>query len=128
MTPNFKREEFAQPAKHGFSSVPYPWRYLPRLAALCEVLEVVRAHFGKGVKILSGYRTPEYNKAIGGARLSQHVEGRAADIRVEGVPAKDVQVAVKKLIAEGRLPAVGGVGCYPTFTHIDIRHRKFSCW
>jgi hypothetical protein len=42
---------------------------------LSELLD----HYGKRPKINSGYRTPEANKAAGGAATSAHVSGRAAD-------------------------------------------------
>lgn len=55
------------------------------LKALCEnVLEKVRAQFGV-VKISSGFRSKELNKAIGGSTTSQHSKGEAADIEVMNV-------------------------------------------
>ncbi len=50
-----------------------------------KVLEPVRAHFKRPVRISSGFRCPALNVAVGGSRTSQHVEGRAADIEVEDV-------------------------------------------
>lgn len=48
---------------------------------LCQkVLEPLRQHFGKPISINSGYRCPELNRAVGGARNSYHMKGRAADI------------------------------------------------
>lgn len=55
------------------------------LTLLCEkVLEPVRAHFGKPVRITSGYRSPRVNVAVGGSATSQHCLGEAADFTVEG--------------------------------------------
>ena len=53
--------------------------------ALAELLERIREHFGKPVTITSAYRTPAHNAKAGGAKFSQHLYGRAADIRVQGV-------------------------------------------
>ena len=54
--------------------------------ALCEcVLQPVRDHFGKGVKVNSGLRTLPVNRAIGSADHSDHVKGMAADIEIPGV-------------------------------------------
>ena len=50
--------------------------------ALLAKLEELRAYVGGAVTITSGYRTAAYNRKIGGASLSQHVKGTAADIRV----------------------------------------------
>ena len=50
---------------------------------LCiTVLEPLRKMIGSPMKILSGYRCPTLNTAIGGASSSQHIEGKAADIIV----------------------------------------------
>lgn len=56
------------------------------LMELCEhVLDPVNDHFGKVARINSGYRCYELNKAIGGANKSQHIQGQAADIEIEGI-------------------------------------------
>jgi uncharacterized protein YcbK (DUF882 family) len=47
---------------------------------LLEVLEAIRALTGRPMRVVSGYRSPLTNAAIGGARNSQHLHGRAADI------------------------------------------------
>lgn len=46
------------------------------------VLQPIRNHFGGKVIIASGYRTPQKNKAVGGVPNSQHLEAKAADIKV----------------------------------------------
>lgn len=59
---------------------------IENLIALAEnVLEPVRAVWDMPVMISSGYRCPALNKAIGGAKSSQHVTGQAADIEVPGL-------------------------------------------
>lgn len=56
------------------------------LTALCvNVLEPVRAHYGRPVRVTSGYRSPRLNTAIGGSPTSQHCFGEAADFTVEGI-------------------------------------------
>lgn len=60
---------------------------IANLRALCEqVLQPVRDHYGKGVKVNSGYRAPEVNAAVGGSKTSDHCKGQAADIEIPGVP------------------------------------------
>lgn len=49
---------------------------------LMEKLEKLRAYGGFTIHINSGYRTPAYNRKIGGASHSQHIYGTAADISV----------------------------------------------
>lgn len=94
--------------------------------ALTVVLQCIREHFGKPVTITSGYRTAAHNAAVGGAKSSQHLLGRAADIRVQGVSAEDVAA-----YAESLMPDWGGVGRYPVkagraagWVHVDTRAEK----
>ena len=64
---------------------------LANLVALCEcILQPVRDHFGKGVKINSGLRTPEVNAKVGGSKTSDHCKGMAADIEIPGVANADL--------------------------------------
>ena len=61
------------------------------LRLLCEkVLQPVRDHYGKGVKVNSAYRSPESNAAVGGSKTSDHCKGMAADIEIPGVANADL--------------------------------------
>jgi len=56
------------------------------LKAVCEkILEPVRNHFGKPVRINSGYRGPALNAAVGGSNKSQHCNGEAVDFEIDGL-------------------------------------------
>jgi zinc D-Ala-D-Ala carboxypeptidase len=56
------------------------------LKLLCEkVLQPVRDHYGKGVKVNSGFRHPDVNQKVGGSRNSDHCRGQASDIEIPGV-------------------------------------------
>ena len=88
---------------------------------LVSVLQKIRNHFGKAVTITSAYRTPNHNKNVGGTTYSQHLYGKAADIKVQGIAPKDVAQYAETLLDEG------GIGIYNTFTHIDVRSTK-SRW
>ena len=60
---------------------------LNNLLLLCaNVLQPVRDHFGKGVKVNSALRTIPVNRAVGSSDSSHHVKGMAADIEIPGVP------------------------------------------
>lgn len=72
-------------ARKGIDNTPGP-DVVANLVDLCvNVLEKVREQWGSPVTVNSGYRCPKLNKAIGGAKNSQHVTGQAADIEISGV-------------------------------------------
>ena len=89
---------------------------------LVDILQKIRDHFGKAVTITSAFRTASHNKKVGGATYSQHLYGKAADIKVSGVAANVVAD-----FAETLMPGTGGIGRYSTFTHVDVRKVK-SRW
>lgn len=106
---HFRVKEFA--CKDGTDSVMIE-------DSLVWTLEKIREHFNKPVIINSGYRTPDYNKRVGGSLCSQHILGKAADIHIDGVDPSIVYAFCDSLLTKG------GVGKYKTFTHVDVRPRK----
>lgn len=98
---------------------PYPleWRE-SRAAVLAEAFEDLRRLLGGApLLVLSAYRTPAHNRKIGGARNSQHLEGRALDLR-----SADGRVNLHEIAHFARtIAAVRGIGVYRTFVHIDVR-------
>ena len=89
---------------------------------LVGLLQKIRDHFGAAVTINSAYRTESYNKKIGGATKSQHVNGTAADIVVKGATPLEVAQYVEHI-----MPDSGGIGVYQSFTHVDVRASR-SRW
>ena len=96
---------------------------------LVVLLQAIREHFGKPATITSGYRTAAHNTAVGGAKSSQHLLGRAADIQVQ-----DTDPLAVAAYAESLMPGWGGVGRYPVkpgrargWVHVDTRPNK-SRW
>lgn len=88
--------------------------------ALADILENIRMHFGKPVHINSGYRTVSYNASIkNSSKKSQHCNGLAADIKVEGHTPLEVYDYTCSLLGDH-----GGVGIYNTFVHVDVRAVK----
>ena len=70
-------------------------------------------------EIISGYRSPQTNRSLrnnsnGVAKNSYHMQGKAVDLRLPGVPLKTVRKAALDL-------SMGGVGYYSKsgFVHID---------
>jgi hypothetical protein len=78
----FTRSESAK--RHGVSNNPTP-EHLENIRVLCErILEPIRAKYGP-IVISSGYRSKTLNHYIGGALKSQHLEGKAVDIDMDGM-------------------------------------------
>ena len=93
------------------------------MVELAKNLQVLRDELGKPVRINSAYRTPKYNKKVGGASKSQHLLCKAADIVVAGVTPLEVAETIERLVKEKKM-IQGGIGIYNTFTHYDIRGVK----
>ena len=98
LSKNFKKSEFR--CRDG-SDVPP--ELMDNLRELVENLQVIRDHINKPVRVISGYRTPKYNRRIGGARRSQHMKAKAADLRVRGVSAAELREIILKLIKEKKI-------------------------
>ena len=93
LTANFSLHELSKSEtalRMGFDNTPDD-EATENLRLLCEkVLQPVRDHYGKGVKVNSAYRSPESNAAVGGSKTSDHCKGMAADIEIPGVANADL--------------------------------------
>lgn len=123
LSAHFDLDEFLAPGDPNRPSITA----LANLRQLAAVLEIIRARADRPIKITSGYRSPSYNRAVGGAASSMHTTGMAADIEA---PDDMLQLAaLASLIQE-----IGGIGIYPNrgFIHVDIRKRaegsKLPTW
>ena len=97
-----------------------PDEYMENVKELAENLQVLRDYIQKPIMVISGYRSPTYNRKIKGARRSQHLFAKAGDLIVKGMTPDEVKEAIVYLIKEGRMKK-GGVGLYTHFTHYDVR-------
>tara|TARA_Y100001963_G_C6748068_1_gene432629 strand:- start:1216 stop:1614 length:399 start_codon:yes stop_codon:yes gene_type:complete len=100
-----------------------PDSMLDNVKLLAKNLQVLRDEIGKPIRVISGYRSPKYNRKIGGARKSQHMTAKAADIKIKGMTPAEVKRTIVRLIKEGKMMS-GGIGLYRTFTHYDVRGRN----
>ena len=81
-------------------------------------LQKIRDYYGKPIIITSGYRPEAYNKSVNGATSSLHIEGRAADIRIDGISPKVLASYCKSI-------GIKGIGIYADFVHIDTRENAY---
>jgi uncharacterized protein YcbK (DUF882 family) len=91
------------------------------LDLLCDIKDIIGKD--KQVKIISGYRSFEYNEYLRslGRRVSKnslHLQGLAIDFEIPGVSNYELYRIAKSFRA-------GGVGHYPEFVHIDTGRMRF---
>lgn len=115
ITKNFSKSEFN--SKDG---AQMPDNILVNVVKLACNLQRLRDTIGKPIIINSGYRSEAHNRSVGGSPNSQHLTGKAADIRVSGMTSVEIAKEIEKLIIEGEM-LQGGIGIYDTFVHYDIR-------
>lgn len=112
LTQHFRSEELQCPCCR---QIIFDWR-------LVHALETLRCLIGHPVIINSGYRCPKHNQVVGGAPGSQHLVGRAADIRVAGMSGLELY----RLAA--RISDFHGFGVASGWIHLDVRHGPLSKW
>lgn len=87
ITENFTYEEMifsATAQRLGIGNYPNTDQ-LKNLLVLCrDVLQPSRDEWGKPMQITSGFRNQQLNKAVGGVANSYHLQGKAADIKING--------------------------------------------
>lgn len=129
LTKNFNISEFR--CKDG-SDVPDELEN--NVQELANNLQVIRDKFclELGVNmpliILSGYRSPEHNKKVKGAKNSQHLLAKASDITLKDKSLlQHLYILIKELIDTEEIKA-GGITFYrdKNFIHYDIRGVKVT--
>ena len=96
LSPNFTLGQFLSKQQQGFP------KYVHLRAGLLLKLEKIlhtlndEGHAVEGLTIMSGYRTPFYNKAIGNVQYSRHVWGGAADFYIDQSPKDGVMDDLNK--------------------------------
>jgi uncharacterized protein YcbK (DUF882 family) len=115
LSEHFDRSEFRCRCGCGWDTVD---------AELIRVLEDLRrCLMDRPITINSGCRCKMHNALVGGSPKSQHILGKAADIRVVGL---DPSVVAECL--EDKYPDRYGIGRYISFTHIDVRGGPPARW
>lgn len=129
LSPHFSLAEFEASATAKARGIDnrMPAALIPAARALCvNVLEPLRAYFGKPVTISSGYRSPALNTAVGGSASSQHMAGEAADVKIAGVATIDVCRCIRDNLPFDQLILENVRRGQPTsgWTHVSYRDGR----
>lgn len=101
----------------GLSNIPDKAQ-TENLKTLAEnLLQPVRDRYGKPMYINSGFRSPQVNKAVNGSPTSDHMNGRAADVRTDN-PRELFNLVRRSGLSFDQLIL------YPTFVHMSFRSRE----
>lgn len=149
VSPNFTLGEFVAKQKSD-----YPKYLVLRSSLLMKLEDILTAlnesgHQTSGLVIMSGYRTPSYNRAIGNVQYSRHVWGGAADFYIDDSPrngrmddlngdgktdrkdARWLANFIDQMSQNGVFGAsIGGIGVYGStsahgpFVHVDVRGTR----
>lgn len=114
LSENFCVREFA--CKDGSDTIKIDLDLIP-------LIQRFRNYVEAGVYFNSAYRTPSYNKKVGGATNSYHVKGQALDIPF--LNSYKYLTSREKMCAFFNTLGVKGIIIYPTFIHVDTRTSKY---
>jgi uncharacterized protein YcbK (DUF882 family) len=115
LTRDFSRSKFACRCGCGFDSIS---------EILVAKLQLLRNALGVPIIINSGCRCQKHNEAIGGAKLSYHTLGLAADIAIPKTPIT-AGINLKTFFFEAEKIGFYGLGYYPeqNFLHVDEANK-----
>lgn len=123
--PNFKGSEFTwywDSKRGGIKNTVPPQELWGNIIPTLHVLQFLRSKLKEPIFMHSTYRSPEYNKAIDGATMSQHTVFKAIDFTVRNYSPKQIHATLVRAREQGLFR--GGLGLYQTFVHIDTRGKN----
>lgn len=117
----------------GIDNTPGPTARLNLQELVSTVLDPLRRHLGRPVRINSGFRSSRVNHQVRGSQRSRHLTGEAADIEVDGLDAHDIVAAIQlanldydQVIAYA--PERGGHVHIGILASAAARHRRQLLW
>jgi hypothetical protein len=118
----------ATAAHRGIANAPTP-AIIDHLRRLCQwVREPLRVHRHRPVAITAGYRSPTWNRAVGGSPTSHHLPGRAADSSVPGMtPLAVCQGRAAHAMARRADPSRARSLDTPAGGHLEREHPVARC-
>ena len=119
--------------RHGMDNTPGEAEIANMKVLVEKVLQPVRDHYAKGVKVNSGYRHPEVNAKVGGSKTSDHTKGMAADIEIPGVPNHELAEWISKnleftqVILEFYTPGIPDSGwVHVSYDPADLKKQELT--
>jgi hypothetical protein len=127
LTASFSLAEFSVSASHPALVVPVPKALAPKVERLAvDVLQPIRDAIGRPMRILSGYRSRDLNRAVGGSVTSQHVRGEAADFTASDI--RGAWLTILSMVGANKLPGAGQLIYYPDkgFVHTSLPSGRYA--
>ncbi len=121
---HFNAKEFTSYFNRARNTYP-PREKWENILPTLQLLEELREDWEVPIVITSSYRSPAYNKSVGGASQSQHMEFNALDFVVSAYTPVKVYKELNSWRKVGDFK--GGLHAYNTFVHVDTRGHN-SNW
>lgn len=110
--PNFERDEFICPCGCGFDDVD---------PLLVSTLQRLRDEVQRPVIVNSGCRCRSHNAAVKGSKSSQHLRGKAADIKIDGMTSGQIIDVIRRLYLDGEIYVGYVYAINGNSVHVDVR-------
>ena len=110
--PNFTREEFICPCGCGFDDID---------PLIVTTLQRLRDEVQRPVVVNSGCRCRSHNAAVNGSKTSQHLKGKAADIRIDGMTSREIFDVIRRLYLDGEIYVGYVYAINGRSVHVDVR-------
>ena len=110
--PNFTRDEFACPCGCGFDDID---------PLLVSTLQRLRDEVQRPVRVNSGCRCRAHNAAVKGSKSSQHLRGKAADIKIDGMTSQQIIDILRRLYLDGEIYVGYVYAINGRSVHVDVR-------
>lgn len=109
---NFKRDEFVCSCGCGFDDVD---------PLLVSTLQRLRDEVQRPVIVNSGCRCKSHNATVKGSKSSQHLRGKAADIKIDGMTSLQIIDVLKRLYLDGEIYVGYVYAINGASVHVDVR-------
>ena len=110
--PNFTRDEFLCPCGCGFDDID---------PLLVTTLQRLRDEVQRPVVVNSGCRCKSHNAAVNGSKTSQHLKGKAADIKIDGMTSIQIIDVIRRLYLDGEIYVGYVYAINKRSVHVDVR-------